>query len=286
MCSIKEINLNELSANWPPLGPGKHSDLIKRQNDILKLLVDEVLSLKHEIMTLKQSNDNYKKELAHIKNISHAEQQPITFASIVTGQSSELKQQRNDFLNLIASDTKDKNEREKNVVIHGLPQSTSINDTESVSQLFKAVDESNLTLRSSSLGAIKIKTLRRLKPSTSTNPGLILVSFFNNADRDKVIKGCTHHKANNFAKVIIREDRTPSQQAAFTKQRQEIKLLNDELHENKLLEKYRYIIHKSRKTIVCIDLHRSEATKSYVIVSHNTIIDLKRDAIANSSTPQ
>ncbi|RNA16083.1 hypothetical protein BpHYR1_007193 [Brachionus plicatilis] len=90
------------------------------------------------------------------------------------------------------------------------------------------------------------RALHESKPQQSKV--LVLVSFSNSSDRDKAIKACSRHRAADFANVMVCEDRTPAQQAAFIKQRQEIRKLNDELEAYKLLEQYRNVLHKSRNT--------------------------------------
>ncbi|RNA27475.1 neuromedin-U receptor 2-like, partial [Brachionus plicatilis] len=155
----------------------------------------------------------------------------------------------------------DRQEREQNIIISGFSESPTSNDNDLVKQFFHEVNESRLSPSSSRIQASTIKSVRRLKSSnlSSSNPSLILVSFFNPSDRDRAIKACSRHRAADFANVMVREDRTPAQQAAFIKQRQEIRKLNDELEEYKLLEQYRNVLHKSRNTIVCIDLAKSAA---------------------------
>ena len=79
---------------------------------------------------------------------------------------------------------------------------------------------------------------------------------------------------------MVRENRTPAQQAVFTKQRQEIRMLNNELEALKLLEQYRNVLHKSRNTIVCIDVVKSAPAKNYVqIVQHKAIVENAKKAL-------
>ena len=100
----------------------------------------------------------------------------------------------------------------------------------------------------------------------------MLISFSSTTDREKAIKACTRHKAANFANLMVREDRTPAQQSAFIKQRQEMRILNDELEAHSLLAQYRNVLHKSRNTIVCKDVAKSAAAKNYVIVQHKVVL--------------
>ena len=271
--SSDKIDIIEIASNWPSLGQGNHSEVV-RWHHSLKSVVDEIATLKQEIVDLKKVNEMQENELIQLNSSpSTATSTLVSFAAIIAGQYTESKQQQHQLINFIATENKDRQEREQDIIISGLSESPTSNDIDLVKQFFHEVNQSRLSPSSSRIQASTIKSVRRLKSSnlSSSNPSLVLVSFSNPSDRDNAIKACSRHRAADFANVMVREDRTPAQQAAFIKQ--EIRKLNDELETYKLLEQYRNVLHKSRNTVVCIDLAKSAAAKNYVIVQHKVIVE-------------
>ena len=276
MSSERIFDLTELSSKWPSLGQGNHSELVRFHHDLLKSIVGEVVSLKQEVFELKRVNEILSLELKQYKKSpAPTASTPVSFAAIIAGQSSESKKEQHELLNLIATENKDRHEREQNIIISGLPESSHTSESDLVKKSFEEVSLCSQSSNSSRLTALKIKNVRRLKTSKnpSNKPNLVVVSFSSTAERDLAIKSCNRHKAANFTNVFVREDRTPAQQAAFVKQREEIRYLNEELDSLKLLDRYRNVVHKSRNSIVCIDLEKSAAAKNYVIIQHKTVIE-------------
>ncbi|RNA28047.1 hypothetical protein BpHYR1_002132 [Brachionus plicatilis] len=126
-----------------------------------------------------------------------------------------------------------------NIIISGLSESPTSNDNDIVKQFFHEVNESRLSPRSLCIQASIIKSVRRLNSSnlSSSNPSLVLVSFSYPSDSDKAIKACSRHRAADFAIVMVSEDRMPAQQAAFIKQRLDIRKLIDELYAYRTIPK-------------------------------------------------
>ena len=102
-------------------------------------MVDEVVSLKLEIGELKKINETQSNELRQLKaSPATTANTPVSFAVIIAGQSTESKQQQHELINFIASDNKDRQDREQNNIIFGLAESSPSNDNELVKEFFQA----------------------------------------------------------------------------------------------------------------------------------------------------
>ncbi|RNA20462.1 hypothetical protein BpHYR1_017661, partial [Brachionus plicatilis] len=120
--------------------------------------------IKQEIVDLKKVNEMQANELIQLKSSpSTATSTPVSFAAIIAGQSTESKQQQHQLINFIATENKDRQEREQNKIISGLSESPTSNDNDLVKQFFHEVNESRLSPSISRIQASTIKSVRRLK---------------------------------------------------------------------------------------------------------------------------
>ncbi|RNA00559.1 hypothetical protein BpHYR1_006978 [Brachionus plicatilis] len=52
--SSDKIDIIEIASNWPSLGQGNHSEVVRWHHSLLKSVVDEIATLKQEIVDLKK----------------------------------------------------------------------------------------------------------------------------------------------------------------------------------------------------------------------------------------
>ena len=183
----------------------------------------------------------------------------LSFSAALTGKSTQQIKQRNQFINVIAQDNRDRLLRENNVIVSGLP--ISDDDKTRVNQLFKAIGLNNIT----------VNKVRRFQPSKNNPdaPGLLQVSL-NPVDKTSVLKAGYHHKSQDHVGVYIREDRTPAQQSEFNELNEIKKLRNEKLNTCGLLDNpFRNIVHRRSGTVRCIDVHKSAEQSKCVFSSPN-----------------
>ncbi len=112
------------------------------------------------------------------------------------------------------------------------------------------------------------KHVRRLKSSinnATNNSNILQVSLSNKDEHANVLKTCSRHNLQQYSKVFVREDRTPSQQQEFNKNRAEMKKKNDELEAAQLLDTpFRNVIHRRTGRLCCINVEKSNEAKKYV----------------------
>jgi hypothetical protein len=169
-------------------------------------------------------------------------------------------------------------ERETNVVVIGIAESSEVKDDDLIKQFFTEAGFSETA----------IKHVRRLKSSKNkvvSNTNVVHVSLINKEERENVLSKCSRHSLAKYAKVFAREDRTPSEQQEFNENRAEMKRRNDELDEAGLLdEPFRNVIHRRTGEVCCINVDKSNESKKYVFESAATELSKFRAASKNTNT--
>ncbi|RNA00330.1 hypothetical protein BpHYR1_019379, partial [Brachionus plicatilis] len=66
--SSDKIDIIEIASNWPSLGQGYHSEVVRWHHSLLKSVVDEIATLKQEIVDLKKFNEMQANELIQLKS--------------------------------------------------------------------------------------------------------------------------------------------------------------------------------------------------------------------------
>ena len=201
---------------------------------------------------------------AQLKDLQPAARAPAapTMANILKGKSPEETKQRNLLLNVVSREEKDRSERESNIIIAGLPESTGGQDGDkaAVQKLFEKL---GLTANP--------KRVYRLRQTKKTgNPALLQVSLDSIRDRNDALRLGHHHGHGEYSGVFIREDRTEAQHQEFSVQHAKKKERNAELEKAKLLDNpFRYIITRRSGTLTvrCIDVVESKKLEKHVFKS-------------------
>jgi hypothetical protein len=198
--------------------------------------------------------------------------------TMLTSKRPEHREQQQQLCTLIDRQTKDAKDRETNVIISGIEERTDVTDQVQVQQFFTAAG----------VGGVTPKHVRRLKPSinnTTNNSNILQVSQSNKDEHANVLKTCSRHSLQQYSKVFVREDRTPSQQQEFNKTRTEMKKKNDELEAAQLLDTpFRNVIHRRTGRLCCINVDKSNEAKKYVFESATAALNEYRKRSNPDST--
>jgi hypothetical protein len=192
----------------------------------------------------------------------------LPLSSVLSNNQSERRVQQKQQQQLdarIDRVTRQRQVRERNVVIVGVSFSDNESDIVIANSFFTQAGVSTAVIRSvHRLSSSKKRNL----PS---NSNMLLVTL--DAGRQEVLDKCRRHGLKGkYELVFAREDRTPSEQAEFNTMRAEMKRKNDELHRAGLLDNpCRYVIHKRERRPVCIDVRESSLQKRYVFERPPTI---------------
>ena len=136
--------------------------------------------------------ENLKKRLENLEktNSSPTNQQGVlSFSAALTKKTTQQIKHRNQLINVIAQDNRDRIFRENNVIVSGLPNSDD--DKITVNQLFKSIGLNNITVN-------KVRRFQYSKNNPNA-PGLLQVSL-NPADKTSVLKAGYHHKSQDHVR--------------------------------------------------------------------------------------
>ena len=113
----------------------------------------------------------------------------------------------------------DRSFRERNLIIHGIEESTTVNDTEFVNNLIKNVRCDGVT----------IKSITRLGPENSDKRRPIKVSLNNGNEKEQVMGNLSKLKGNvMYKKVSVTEDYTVSERKMIQEMREQVKEKNNQ----------------------------------------------------------
>ena len=153
-------------------------------------------------------------------------------------------------------ENKAETERYSNVVIIGIKESVEKSDAECVRRFFEAAGAADVVIKD-------LKRLRAGRNSDTSN--VILISLASKDERDRVLRHCRRHELENeFKLVFAREDRSPSEQAEFNRARKQAGRRNSELRA-RLDQPFRFVVHKSTRQVVLIDVVESRRQRRYII---------------------
>ena len=249
-------------------------EAVKEENEQKeKLIFDRIRKLEKQL----EEKTKKVKELLAIKPATQSVSQ-ATFAQILQDKSKESSATRNAIVNLAASEQEDRRQRESNVIITGL-KATESNTQEAVLAYFEEAG----------LGHIKVRHVKRLRPkANSKTPDMFQVVLENQEQRNEALLQVKHRELPNFNGVFMREDRTPAQQAEFSKLNNERFRKNEELKQLELLDKpFRYIIHRWSGTVRCIDEPESSKFRKYIFKEppHDVQAKIKQLRTRASTSP-
>lgn len=192
----------------------------KQQGDVGKRLEGKIMAM--EKMVSEQIKDQQAKVEALLKAQKEA-------AQAMPKYSEELKKSANEFKKLVET-KEDKERRERNVLIHNIPECESANAEErqnydhlSFQNIVTALlGEEELT-NMEAVGVIRLG--KKVEGSTGDNvkPRLMLVKLKEKEKVDKLIKQRTRLRDVGFSNVYLTRDLAPDE-------RQEQKKLREELH--------------------------------------------------------
>ena len=235
----------------------------------------KIISDERENQLLKRIDDLSKKTNDHSNNGG-----ANSIKTVLTSKAPEHREQRHQLQSMFDRHNKDTKERETNVVVIGIAESNEVKDDVLIKQFFTAAG----------VAEIAIKHVRRLKSSKNqvvSNSNVVQVSLINKEERENVLSKCSRHSLAKYAKVFAREDRTPSEQQEFNKNRAEMKRRNDELEEAGLLdEPFRNVIHRRTGRLCCINVEKSNEAKKYVFESATaTLNEYRKRSNPDSTAP-
>lgn len=126
-----------------------------------------------------------------------------------------------DLPNKIVEECEERRQRECNVFVVGLPESTAGEAGETPNHDEAAVQR---MLRSIDVADVKIKRLRRVGKHAHRGKRPLLITFSDVADKWKVLKKASKlRRSPNYSSVFINEDRTQLQQLHRKRQLEELK---------------------------------------------------------------
>lgn len=152
----------DLVDNWPPMGPGNHSDRAKLQDKWIKELAKVVKDLKKEVEALKLENGQLKSALSLLHDSNKDYDKRI--CTIETSGAAPSKESVRSYADVLSDqrgcaqivavmerEAKEKIKREKNVVIRGLPEDLTNpgHDSTAVKSVLSHIGVSTDVLKSS-----------------------------------------------------------------------------------------------------------------------------------------
>ena len=150
-----------------------------------------------------------------------------TYADVSSKSDSPIRSSTvNDFRSIMLAtkneelvEERDKSFRERNLIIHGVEESTTVNDTDFVSNLIKNVRCDGVT----------VKGITRLGPENNDKRRPIKVSLDNGKERDQVMGNLTNLKGNDmYKKISVTEDYTVSERKMIQEMREQVKEKNNQ----------------------------------------------------------
>lgn len=200
-------------------------------------LQERIKKLEDENSSLKQKVNDLEKKVSENGPINQSSGTD-SWANVVSNSAKKTDNQIN-LLLATAKETKEQNEKEKNLVIFGIKLSnkTEINDkkADDLTELNKLLDEINFNKN-------KVKRSYRLK-SKNEKPGAIIVELNNVIERNEALKAAKSLKnSNEYKSVYINPDLTESQRAQFKRLLSEKKQKN----EANVDENFYYVIRNDR----------------------------------------
>ena len=150
-----------------------------------------------------------------------------TYANVTSKSDNPSKSSTvNDFRSIMLAtkneelvEERDRSFRERNLIIHGIEESTTVNDTEFVNNLIKNVRCDGVT----------IKSITRLGPENSDKRRPIKVSLNNGNEKEQVMGNLSKLKGNvMYKKVSVTEDYTVSERKMIQEMREQVKEKNNQ----------------------------------------------------------
>ena len=150
-----------------------------------------------------------------------------TYANVTSKSDNPSKSSTvNDFRSIMLAtkneelvEERDRSFRERNLIIHGIEESTTVNDTEFVNNLIKNVQCDGVT----------IKSIARLGPENSDKRRPIKVSLNNGNEKEQVMGNLAKLKGNvMYKKVSVTEDYTVSERKMIQEMREQVKEKNNQ----------------------------------------------------------
>lgn len=199
-----------LEENWPKLGAGQHSQTTiaihnwcGRLSSVVTTLVNRIKELEND---KKKETDTLRKENDALKQSKNA-----------TSRWSEMfKTNKNSIqetviLAKVAKETKEKENKQNNIVIKGVPEAEP-----TVPETGK--DEHDKTLINKILEQIqvdtsKVKRIRRIKKATNVKgPGIMVVEFSDKLEQNKALINSKRLKSSEtFKEIYINKDLTTAE---------------------------------------------------------------------------
>lgn len=200
------------------------ASIAKLKTEYTALLVslnNEFAQLKSEISSLKTENS------ALLTKVNDTTATMAAPSYLQIASQNIPKEVQLDLLNRQDDETRERRERESNVVIFGLPLAQGDNpedraehDRQTVNTIFK--DILNIS--------VKPKNIKRFRGKEGNYSGPIKVPLKSVTERNVVLKAAKLLKNNQtFSNVFIRTDETPAQQKRSKELRDECKLKNNDL---------------------------------------------------------
>ena len=212
------------------------------------------------------------------KDLNKATSTPTTsFASVLQGKSTEKVQQRHQLVNLVAAENKVRQDRASNVIIVGLPKSSTREDKDSVNEFFAACGLENVAIT-------HVRRIASSKKETVAPSNIVQVVLSSEKEHAAVLQKCNFHQNEHIRGVFAREDRTPAQQAEFNELRAKLKKHNDELAAAALLDlPFRFVAHRRTGEICCINVVKSREQCRYVFASAASALAIHRNRSSATS---
>jgi hypothetical protein len=170
-----------------------------------------------------------KNDLESTKNLAKPSSISNEWVQVVTKGAKNAKKPIDQLTvaNATISELQEREKRKKNVIIYGVPESTSLNLTDK-----KAEDETKIKLILTAIDKSDVSPVysRRLKSKDSSKPGPLLVELSDTSLRNPVLLAAKKLRENdNYKSVYISPDLTEAERQLDYKLRQERNRLNSAL---------------------------------------------------------
>lgn len=228
-----------LEPNWPVFGSGVVSGHSKVLHEWCGKISSFVLQLSEKVKLLENRETEKNNELNKLKTDLETAKNSIKSTSIsnewvqVVKQGSKNAKKPTDQLdvaNATISEIKEREKRRKNVIIHGVPESTKEVLTDK-----RAEDEQKIKEILEVIGKNEVKPAysRRLRSKDSSKPGPILVELNESATRNPLLLAAKKlRETTNYKSVYISPDLTEAERKLDYELRKERNDLNSKLEEN------------------------------------------------------